>query len=921
MGKRTRLLVLALVGLLLGGTVGLVASEPAQAAEWFPVPPGRVYTVDGHGYGHGHGMSQRGAQGAATQGLTANQILDFYYPGTTRTNIGTPGVRVLLTATASADLRIDSTAGTPYMYIQDAATGILAQATSGPFRVLTSGTSQRIIRWDGARWVNFSIGGSGTYAGPLAFWTADGATVFAADGSSRNYRGSINVVRTASGVSTAVSHVNMQEYLSGVVPAESPPSWRPAALEAQAVAARSYAWWDIQTPSASYYDICDTTACQVYKGRSIEDPRTNTAVHVTGGTALYYRGAPAFTQFSASNGGAMLAGSQPYLVSKADPYDGLAGNPDHSWTTTLNASYLESAYPQIGTLQGLRVLNRAGLGQWGGYITSLQVVGSKTTVSVSNPRFGLKSTFWRPRAEGNPFGSFDTLEPVTGNKVRATGWTIDPDSPMSSLAVHVYIDGVGSGSFPADIPRWDVNAHYGAGEKHGFDLLLPVTQGRHEICVYAINVVLGNTDTQLGCRTVDTSGLPVGEFESVRIDQGQALVTGWSIDPDDRAAPVEVHAHVNGAVTGIFPANGAHASAGAHGIMARLPVRPGWNEICLYAIDLGSSKFSALGCRRVELKIDPTGWMETATGGAKDITVTGWALDPETTDPVDVHVYVDGVHTGSVTANRSRPDIAAAYPGSGDLHGFAATLPAVPGQHAVCAYAINVLQGSTNQTLGCKTVDVGAAPVGAVDEVSVNGFDLRVRGWALDGDTSDPIDVHVHIDGQVAAIVTASGDRPDVAAAHPGMGAAHGFDRRLSIPSGKHTVCVYAINVLGTKGDPKISCSDVVVNGGSMPIGKHEYANTVDGITEISGWAIEPDLPTSAVEVHFHLDGQVLGITKATEPRAELAEAYPGAGPDHGYTGRFAIPKGWHTVCEYAINAGAGSGGYTALGCQVINVR
>jgi peptidoglycan hydrolase-like amidase len=159
-------------------------------------------------------------------------------------------VRVLLTGTASSELRIESTAGTQYMYIHDAATGTLAQATSGPFRVLTSGTTQRLLRWDGANWVNFSIGGSGTYAGPLAFWTSDGATAFNTDGSSRNYRGAINVVRTGSGVSTAVSHVNMQEYLSGVVPAESPASWLPAALQAQAVAARSCAWWDIQTPSA-----------------------------------------------------------------------------------------------------------------------------------------------------------------------------------------------------------------------------------------------------------------------------------------------------------------------------------------------------------------------------------------------------------------------------------------------------------------------------------------------------------------------------------------------------------------------------------------------------------------------------------------------------------------------------------------------
>ena len=95
MKKRTRHLVLALAVLLGAGSVSFVNSAPATAADWFPVPPDRVYTIDGHGFGHGHGMSQRGAQGAATQGLSANQILDFYYPGTTRTDIGVPRVRVV----------------------------------------------------------------------------------------------------------------------------------------------------------------------------------------------------------------------------------------------------------------------------------------------------------------------------------------------------------------------------------------------------------------------------------------------------------------------------------------------------------------------------------------------------------------------------------------------------------------------------------------------------------------------------------------------------------------------------------------------------------------------------------------------------------------------------------------------------------
>ena len=71
---------------------------------------------------------------------------------------------------------------------------------------------------------------------------------------------------------------------------------------------------------------------------------------------------------------------------------------------------------------------------------------------------------------------------------------------------------------------------------------------------------------------------------------------------------------------------------------------------------------------------------------------------------------------------------------------------------------------------------------------------IRVAGWALDYDTNASIDVHVYVDGQWAARATANASRPDVAAAYPGMGPAHGFDVSVPAGPGPHTVCVYGIN-------------------------------------------------------------------------------------------------------------------------------
>jgi len=46
-----------------------------------------AYYIDGKGYGHGVGMSQYGAQHAALEGYTYDQILSTYYPGTVLTNL------------------------------------------------------------------------------------------------------------------------------------------------------------------------------------------------------------------------------------------------------------------------------------------------------------------------------------------------------------------------------------------------------------------------------------------------------------------------------------------------------------------------------------------------------------------------------------------------------------------------------------------------------------------------------------------------------------------------------------------------------------------------------------------------------------------------------------------------------------------
>ena len=377
-----------------------VVPETASA-NTVTVPSGGRIAFSGHGYGHGIGMSQYGAQGAARAGVTYDQILSTYYPATTLAQ-RSGSIRVLISqdTTDAVDVR--------------AASGLVFRKLSGSYRATLpttiSGrkvTTWRIVRVSSRKtqsMLQYRTNGSyRTYKSIR--WTGDGQFEGPAKiglvlpgGSVVTYRGAIRSAVPAKG-STARNTVNVlpiEHYVRGVIAAEMPAGWEPEALKAQAVAARTYG---VRSMSAArYYDICSTTACQVYGGASRETATTDAAARATSGQYVSYQGAPALTQFSSSSGGVTSAGSQPYLTAAADPYDGWAGNPNHTWTKSVTAGTIQKAYPAIGTLKQLTVTQRAGGGTWGGRVSSLTLVGSRKNVTITGNdarwAFGLKSNWF-----------------------------------------------------------------------------------------------------------------------------------------------------------------------------------------------------------------------------------------------------------------------------------------------------------------------------------------------------------------------------------------------------------------------------------------------------------------------------------------------------------------------------------------------
>jgi SpoIID/LytB domain protein len=394
--------VLAAASLTLVGGPTSALTGPRPVAEAIRVPDQATLTIHGRGYGHGHGMSQWGAQGAALAGLSAKQIVRFYYPHTKAGKVGGK-VRVLICGDTDNNTTVVDRDGLQLHELgQSTSTtlptrGAAGRATRWRLSAASGGQTKVSYRADGWQtWRTVSGDAEFRAPGPIRLVLASGNVAYRGSLQSRTPQVPEGRCDVGSRRVT-VNKVSLESYVKGVIPREAFPSWKAAALGAQAIAARSYAAFEEAESTNPVYQLCDTSSCQVYGGKSAEVASTNKAAARTKGQVRTYRGEPAFTQFSASNGGWLAEGSQPYLVAKRDPYDGTRDNPDHTWTVKRSARDIEKAFPAIGNLKKITVLQRDGNGKWNGRIESMKLVGSKGSTTISGDTFrsklGLMSTW------------------------------------------------------------------------------------------------------------------------------------------------------------------------------------------------------------------------------------------------------------------------------------------------------------------------------------------------------------------------------------------------------------------------------------------------------------------------------------------------------------------------------------------------
>lgn len=454
MSSRLRLFLSALLLCSCLPAVVLSVGAPRAGAavsvnQVFPVPYGGVYILDGHGFGHGMGLSQWGAEyGAANAGASYQSILAHYYPGTTLAPMSPRDIRVLITGATTNQLFVDQASG---LSVIDAATG-----QSAPAQCPLPGRT--IVRWGVAAALDtttspptavqqlyeFYSGGyyhcPHDFAGPITFSSPSGVTEVFPSGTT-TYLGKLAALTTSASSIAVVNTVPLENYVAGVVPNESPASWPPAALEAQAVAARSYALFHYT--SSAQWDICDSTSCQVYGGESSQQSSTDAATAATKGQVLTYGGGVILAMYSASNGGFSVYGNEPYLPAQPDPWD--VGSPEHDWTVRVSAATIAAQYG-IGQLRNLTVTSRDGNGEWGGRVLEVTLNGTGGSVTVSGAglsgALGLMSNWWT--VDNSTYaGSFAPGYPVAATWQGSSSFTLVGHSAVGGVVARTWLSGSG----------------------------------------------------------------------------------------------------------------------------------------------------------------------------------------------------------------------------------------------------------------------------------------------------------------------------------------------------------------------------------------------------------------------------------------------------------------------------------------------
>ncbi len=549
--------------------------------------------------------------------------------------------------------------------------------------------------------------------------------------------------------------------------------------------------------------------------------------------------------------------------------------------------------------------------RWGAVLPAVAtaVAGTAVVATLAVQPGGTAAASFSDRA---PIGVVEKMYQRPGG-VRAIGWDFDPDKPTTALRTYGRVDGKYVPSVASNLARPDVaKIHPHAGPNHGFNYVIPVTEGLHTVCVYARNLLRGK-DYRMRCLKQTFWFGPFGAYESLTAAHGKLRVRGWALDGDKPTSPITVNVVIDGVAHAVLanqnrPDVGrVHRVSGPiHGFDASFAV-PQWKHtVCVTAVNVGLGSNKDLGCKTVSLNDTPRGVFESVGQRSGKLRITGWAVDLDApTTPLTVDLKVDGV-IHPITANATRRDIAARYRSAGAQHGYDVSYTLPEGSHTVCVTVHNLSFGY-NRYFGCKSAQLNFTPTASSTALTATSTGARLTGWATDPDTSAAISVRVSLDGRLVQTVTANRS----GSTHSG----HNFAANVTTVSGKHTLCAVAVNALYGTHNSASSCHTITLT--LSPLGKFESLRRASGSAnvQVTGWALDPDT-RSPLSIAVTVDGHAAPTVQAAALRNDVATSYPFAGGNHGIASTITTDDGEHQVCLTARNVGAGTD--TSLGCRLV---
>ncbi len=209
----------------------------------------------------------------------------------------------------------------------------------------------------------------------------------------RKFRGAIEIIRRENNTLLAVNHLELDDYIAGVLYHEVSPRWPLEALKAQAIVARTYALYQARLNADKDYDLVSTVASQVYGGRTSERGRTSKAIRRTRGEVLTYKGKVFPTFYHATCAGHTEDASALWKINlpplKGRECQFCQRSPHFKWKKKVSIKNIEEALEKanfkVGTIEAIKIIDRDVSGR----VTDLEITSTRGKISLSGYRFRL----------------------------------------------------------------------------------------------------------------------------------------------------------------------------------------------------------------------------------------------------------------------------------------------------------------------------------------------------------------------------------------------------------------------------------------------------------------------------------------------------------------------------------------------------